>query len=78
MTAAEGPDLYPAPSEWSQRARMNSAAYDAARTAARETPEPFWSEQARRLDWMTAPTHIKDVSFKEMKQAMAQMGAPSA
>ncbi|RYE07446.1 MAG: acetate--CoA ligase [Hyphomicrobiales bacterium] len=57
------PDLYPVPSEWSQRARMNQASYEAARTAARETPDAFWSEQARRLDWMTPPTRIKDVSF---------------
>lgn len=56
-------DLYPVPSEWAQRARMNRAAYEAARTAARETPDAFWSEQARRLDWMTAPSRIKDVSF---------------
>lgn len=57
------PDVYPVPSEWAQRARMNAAGYEAARAAARETPEAFWSEQARRLDWMTPPTRIKDVSF---------------
>ncbi len=57
------PDLYPVPSEWAQRARMNCAAYEGARTAARETPDTFWAEQARRLDWMTTPTRIKDVSF---------------
>jgi len=57
------PDLYPVPSEWSQRARMNRSAYETARTAARETPDAFWSEQARRLDWMRPPTEIKDVSF---------------
>ncbi len=57
------PDLYPVPSEWAHRARMTTSGYDSARIAARETPEGFWSEQARRLDWMTAPTSIKDVSF---------------
>jgi len=57
------PDRYPVPSEWARRARMNAAAYETARVAARETPDAFWSEQARRLDWMTAPTTIKDVSF---------------
>jgi len=58
-------NLYPIPSEWAQRARMTKAGYEAARTAARETPEAFWSEQARRLDWMTPPTSIKDVSFNK-------------
>ncbi|WP_420471654.1 acetate--CoA ligase [Brevundimonas sp. FT23042] len=61
----EGPDLYPVPSEWAQRARMTAHGYDAARVAARETPDSFWAEQARRIDWMTAPTLIKDVSFNK-------------
>ncbi|QDH72501.1 acetate--CoA ligase [Brevundimonas sp. M20] len=61
----EGPDLYPVPSEWAQRARMTAHGYDTARVSARETPEGFWAEQARRLDWMRAPTQIKDVSFDQ-------------
>jgi acetyl-CoA synthetase len=56
-------DLYPVPAEWAARAHMDRPAYDAARIAARETPEAFWAEQAKRLDWITAPTLIKDVSF---------------
>jgi acetyl-CoA synthetase len=56
-------DLYPVPPEWAARAHMNREAYEAARVAARETPDAFWAEQARRLDWITAPTVIKDVSF---------------
>ena len=40
------PDLYPVPSEWAQRARMNAAGYEAARAAARENPDGFWGEQA--------------------------------
>jgi len=58
-------DLYPVPTEWAQRARMNRAGYEAARLLARETPDAFWSEEARRLDWMTVPTRIKDVSFNK-------------
>jgi acetyl-CoA synthetase len=57
------PDLYPVPSEWAQRARMNAAGYEAARAAARDNPEAFWGEQARRLDWFGTPSKIKDVSF---------------
>ncbi|AQR63034.1 acetate--CoA ligase [Brevundimonas sp. LM2] len=57
------PDLYPVPSEWADRARMTASGYDAACVAARDTPDAFWAEQAARLDWMTAPTRIKDVSF---------------
>ena len=57
------PHLYPVPSEWAQRARMNAAGYEGARAAARENPDGFWGEQARRLDWFTTPSKIKDVSF---------------
>ncbi|WP_425993155.1 acetate--CoA ligase, partial [Brevundimonas sp. TWP2-3-2] len=57
------PDLYPVPADWAERAHMDAAAYEAARLAARETPDAFWAEQARRLDWITPPTIIKDVSF---------------
>jgi len=57
------PDLYPVPPEWAQRARITRAVYETARVAARETPDAFWAEQARRLDWFTPPTEIKDVSF---------------
>ena len=43
----------------------------------------FWGDRFAQVEdpyghvWAVG-THIKDVSFKEMKQAMAQMGAPSA
>jgi acetyl-CoA synthetase len=56
-------DLYPVPSEWSERARMSRADYEAARTDAHETPDAYWATQARRLDWTALPTSIKDVSF---------------
>ncbi|MDP3370612.1 MAG: acetyl-coenzyme A synthetase N-terminal domain-containing protein [Brevundimonas sp.] len=56
-------ELYPVPSDWARRARMTKSGYEAARMAARETPDAFWAEQARRLDWITPPTAIRDVSF---------------
>ncbi len=59
------PELYPVPAEWADRAHLNASAYAAACVVARDTPEAFWSEQAGRLDWMTAPTRIKDVSFNK-------------
>ena len=58
-------DLYPVSPEWAERAHMDAAAYEAARGEARETPDAFWAEQAKRLDWITAPTVIKDVSFEK-------------
>ncbi|MFN4186315.1 MAG: AMP-binding protein, partial [Hyphomonas sp.] len=58
-------DLYPVPADFAAHAHMDRQAYEAARIAARETPDAFWSEQAKRLDWIKAPTRIKDVSFKK-------------
>lgn len=57
------PEVYPVPSDWAARAHMNGEAYEAARLAASQDPDVFWSEAAQRLDWMTVPTVIKDVSF---------------
>ena len=59
------PELYPVPAEWAKRAHMDRAAYQAARKAAAENPDAFWAEQAKRLDWITPPTVIKDVSFNK-------------
>ncbi len=57
------PEVYPVPSDWAARAHMNGEAYEAARLAASQDTDAFWSEAAQRLDWMTVPTVIKDVSF---------------
>jgi acetyl-CoA synthetase len=59
------PEIYPVPAELAARAHMDRAGYEAARMQARETPEAFWAEQAERLDWVTFPTKIKDVSFRK-------------
>ncbi|WP_461343207.1 acetate--CoA ligase [Brevundimonas sp. GN22] len=44
---------------------MDAAAYEAARKEARDNPVAYWSKVAKRLDWMTFPTKIKDVSFNK-------------
>ncbi|NBB51932.1 acetate--CoA ligase [Rhizobium sp. CRIBSB] len=56
-------DFYPVPSGWAEKAHMDQTAYRAARDAARARPDAYWAEQAKRLDWITPPTVIKDVSF---------------
>ena len=45
------PELYPVSAEWAAKAHMNKARYEAARLAARDTPDAFWAEQAIRLVW---------------------------
>ena len=59
------PEIYPVPADLAARAHMDRDAYEAARIAARETPDAYWGEQAKRLDWMTFPSKIKDVSFNK-------------
>ena len=56
-------DLYPVDPAVAARAHIDSAAYEAARVAAREEPDRYWSEAAKRLDWSRFPTKIKNVSF---------------
>ena len=62
MTTA---DIFPVSTEAAERAHMNREAYEAARIEARERPDAFWAGLAKRLDWVQAPTRIKDVSFNE-------------
>ena len=57
--------VYPVPAEWAARARVDRAGYEALYAAADTDPDAFWLEQARRLDWITAPTRAGDWSFDE-------------
>ncbi|MBS0126901.1 acetate--CoA ligase, partial [Thetidibacter halocola] len=41
----------------------DAAKYDALYARSISDPEGFWAEQAQRLDWIKAPTKIKDVDF---------------
>ncbi len=59
------PLIYPVSPEVAARAQMDAITFEQARTAARETPQAYWTEMAQRLDWMTFPTRIKDVSFNK-------------
>ncbi|MES2033374.1 MAG: acetate--CoA ligase [Pseudomonadota bacterium] len=55
--------VFPVPQAWAERAHMDAAGYDAAWTRVQADPDGFWKDVAGRLDWMTPPTQIKDVSF---------------
>ncbi|MGE7204967.1 acetate--CoA ligase [Sphingomonas sp. NPDC019816] len=56
--------LYPVP-DWADRASMDAGAYASAYDAAKTDPDGYWGEQARRLDWITPFTTVKDTSFDE-------------
>ncbi|WP_307350841.1 acetate--CoA ligase [Caulobacter ginsengisoli] len=55
--------IFPVPEAWARRAHMDAAGYDAAVARVEADPEGFWRDVAGRLDWIKAPSQIKDVSF---------------
>ena len=57
--------LFPVPKGWAERAHLDAGALAAARRRAEQDPHGYWKDLADRLDWITPPTKIKDVSFHE-------------
>ncbi len=55
--------IHPVPSEFAALANLSPEQYKETYARSIADPEGFWAEQAKRLDWMTAPTQIKDVSW---------------
>jgi acetyl-CoA synthetase len=55
--------VFPVPAEWAARAHMNAAGYEAALRRVAEDPQGYWTDIARRLDWIKPFTTAKDVSF---------------
>ena len=62
MAVSEG-EVFPVPQALADKAHMNAAAYDAAVARVEHDPEGYWRDVAKRLDWSTFPTKIKDTSF---------------
>ncbi|PCD04381.1 acetate--CoA ligase [Sphingomonas spermidinifaciens] len=57
--------LYPVPPEWAGRAHVDAAGYERLYRASLEDADAFWLEQAKRLDWVKAPTVAGNWSFDE-------------
>ena len=57
--------IYPVPSEWARRARVNQGKYEQLWGRALADPGSFWLEQARRLDWVKRPEIAGDWSFRK-------------
>ena len=54
---------YPPPSDFAAAATVQPDDYAAMYARSLAEPEAFWREQAARLDWVTPPTEIRDVSY---------------
>ncbi len=49
--------------KWAERAWLDKAAYQRMYERSLGDEESFWAEQAKRIDWITPFTKVKDVSF---------------
>ena len=54
---------HPVPKSFAAKANLSPTEYRETYARSIKDPEGFWSEQAKRLDWITVPTKIKDVSW---------------
>ena len=55
--------VFPVPEAWAKRAHMDAAGYDAAVKRVEADPDGFWTDVAKRLDWIKPFTQVKDVSY---------------
>ncbi|QIL19535.1 acetate--CoA ligase [Thermomonas sp. HDW16] len=56
-------DLYPVPDDFAAKATIRRDDYERLYAESLRDPDAFWGEAAKRLDWMRAPTQVKDVSY---------------
>ena len=54
---------YPPSAEFVSRAHVDASGYEALYARSLSDPEGFWADQAGRLDWVSAPTKIKNTCF---------------
>ena len=54
---------YPPSKEIAENAHIDAAKYDAMYAASINDPESFWTEHAKRIDWITPFTKVKGVDF---------------
>ncbi len=54
---------YPVPREFAERARVTASQYRSNYQLSMASPERFWGEIGRRIDWMRPYTKVKDVSY---------------
>ncbi len=56
-------NLYPVSAEWAARAYVDDAKYKAMYEASIKTPDAFWGEHGKRIDWFTPYTKVKNTSY---------------
>ncbi|MFT3808041.1 acetate--CoA ligase [Arenimonas sp.] len=56
-------ELYPVDPAVAAHARIDRAAYERDHARSVAEPDAFWRDVSKRIDWLKAPTQIRDVSF---------------
>ena len=59
--------LYLVPEQAKNNSHLTEQEYQQLYKQSVESPDEFWAEQAKRLDWFKSPTIIKNTSFDEDK-----------
>jgi acetyl-CoA synthetase len=57
-------DLYPVPEAFAAQANVGRADYERDHAESVRDPDAYWGRIAQRLEWMTPPTRVRDVSFE--------------
>ena len=55
--------LYEVPADWSRRAFIDGAGYEAKYRASVTDPEAFWGEEGKRIHWFKPYTRVKNTTF---------------
>jgi acetyl-CoA synthetase len=55
--------IYDVPADWKTRAFIDDAKYQEMYARSINDPNGFWGEQAKRLDWIKAPTKVKNTTY---------------
>jgi acetyl-CoA synthetase len=55
--------LYPVSADWAARAYVDEAKYSAMYEASVRTPDAFWGEHGKRIEWFTPYTKVKNTSY---------------
>ena len=55
--------VIPVPNDWQKRAYIDATKYDAMYARSLKDPDGFWSEEAKRIDWIKPFTKVQNVSW---------------
>jgi acetyl-CoA synthetase len=55
--------IHDVPADWAQRAHINATKYASMYASSVSTPETFWAEHGKRIDWTKPFTKVKNTCF---------------